>query len=280
MTPSLLAYLLHFVGRFYDEALNLVTEFSVPVGTNIYLLGKPYSSTEVIDESVTLSFLDDFESRILLTYRRNIDGLYTLTSDAGWGCTIRSTQMLVAQSLSSLLLGSDWRISSREHMDIYKDILSNFLDIPSAALSIHKIVDFGQTNLGIIPGNWFGPDGAIVAVTRLWNSRHQPNHHIGAINFRNGEVSSSVIRNALSSHTGGLMILVSLVKGSGDMSPEHKDQVLVLFKNKYFQGMVGGDISRAFYIPAASVDYLYNLDPHIIQPALVNPNDNIDQPYP
>ena len=53
-------------------------------------------------------FLDDFKSNIWMTYRCNFTGIKTLpgipkeqqlTSDTGWGCMIRSGQMLIANCI-------------------------------------------------------------------------------------------------------------------------------------------------------------------------------------
>ncbi|OAL31023.1 hypothetical protein AYO20_08444 [Fonsecaea nubica] len=93
----------------------------------------PSLSNDPSDRGWPIAFLDDFESRIWMTYRSNFtpiprsqepgstmslsfsvrlrnfaerDGF---SSDTGWGCMIRSGQSLLANALVMLHLGRDWR---------------------------------------------------------------------------------------------------------------------------------------------------------------------------
>jgi cysteine protease ATG4 len=126
------------------------------------------------------AFLDDFESRVWITYRDNFPPIpkssdpaaaskmsfttklrsFTnqngFTSDTGWGCMIRSGQSLLANTIILLHLGREWRKGQRE--SDHKDILSLFADTPEAPFSIHKFVEHGAHACGTYPGEWFGPN--------------------------------------------------------------------------------------------------------------------------
>ncbi|KAK5581395.1 hypothetical protein RB653_001427 [Dictyostelium firmibasis] len=105
-------------------------------------------------------FLNDFTTRVLwFTYRQGFPCIDNTMydNDCGWGCMLRSGQMLLSNVLLHNVLGNDWKgSSSTTHTDVYNNIISMFLDKPSAPFSIHNIAMEGQ-NLGKNIGEWFAP---------------------------------------------------------------------------------------------------------------------------
>lgn len=61
-------------------------------------------------------FLSDYHTRVWMTYRRGFQniGSSSYASDAGWGCMIRSAQMMLAHMLITHYLGREWRKPERE----------------------------------------------------------------------------------------------------------------------------------------------------------------------
>ena len=121
-------------------------------------------------ESGIAAFYEDFASRIWLTYRRNFEEFKgsQVTTDIGWGCMIRSGQMLVANTLVQLELSRHWRKmdpSKSVHLaedigseSIHKNIIRLFGDsYENSPLSIHNIMDVAQETFSKKPGDWFGP---------------------------------------------------------------------------------------------------------------------------
>ena len=66
---------------------------------------------EIVDvdlnhQATLIQFLKDFQSRIWLTYRKDFPKIEpsSFTSDVGWGCMLRTAQMLLAQGFVNALL--------------------------------------------------------------------------------------------------------------------------------------------------------------------------------
>jgi len=134
----------------------------------IWLLGTFYgvhnhdTGTDGLGPEAAEAFMKDFKSRIWITYRTGFPtlGPSNLTSDVGWGCTLRSGQMMLAEALLRHVKGRSWTTGSSTD-DVTPDpellqLLGLFADTASAPLSLHNICSAG-TSHGVVPGKWLGP---------------------------------------------------------------------------------------------------------------------------
>lgn len=135
----------------------------------------------------------DVKSRIWIMYRQNFEplGKNGMESDVGWGCTLRSGQMLLAQTLCFLRLGRDWRLhhmpsqetcNEAKHEDEMMlnftqevlEILEMFFDSSNdqSLFSLHQI--FKRTaqapTLHGRPGQWLGPAAVSQLLAEALNS--------------------------------------------------------------------------------------------------------------
>jgi cysteine protease ATG4 len=122
------------------------------------------------------AFLQDFRSRVWLTYRSNfppIEGT-TIVTDMGWGCMLRSGQMILAQALTKHHLGREWP-NKPENIGVLRELLRWFGDSPSpnSPYSIHSIARTGLLAFGKKIGDWFEPT-TISEALRLLVQQHSP----------------------------------------------------------------------------------------------------------
>ena len=140
------------------------------------ILGTSYKDSSRSEIRIHVSSLFRF------TYRKDFPTLhpYPISSDAGWGCMLRSAQMLMACALQRHLLGRGWRKSDNINVlrssNQYCDILRWFSDYPGPphVYSIHHLVQCGM-KYDRLPGEWFGPSTAALVLrdlTKLHRSKY------------------------------------------------------------------------------------------------------------
>jgi cysteine protease ATG4 len=108
-------------------------------------------------------FEQDIYTRLWFTYRKDfppINGT-KYTSDCGWGCMLRSVQMLIAQGFLLHFLGREWNFlqsTSRHDHFLNREIISWFNDRPGnkCPFGIHRLINLAE-KMGKKVGDWFGP---------------------------------------------------------------------------------------------------------------------------
>ena len=264
-----------WISRLADTLSNYMFSFSVPVDKPVDFLGLMYSSPGGDSEgsrAVNEAFMDEFRSLIWLTYRCGFSESLTdkngasvgIYSDAGWGCAIRVSQMLIAQCLRST------GVFSRD------SILRLFFDTREAPLSIHKMVEIGDSRFGKRPSDWFGPTTGARAISSLFNESNCCSDLMRCVVFDSGQI----YKDEVVFGKEGVILILSHRLGLESLNLlRYKATIKSLFGLQFFQGIASGEsYVSAYYFFAACDDYLYYLDPHTVQSALTDVHSHTHQP--
>ncbi|ODV93685.1 hypothetical protein PACTADRAFT_51451, partial [Pachysolen tannophilus NRRL Y-2460] len=267
------------------------------------------------------AFIRDVESRIWLTYRtgffpiaKSVDGPSPLTSslgtflrsgsindinhvgftsDVGWGCMIRTSQSLLANTFLNLLVGRDWRYNKNEQDeqdeqgeqdgdDTHKRIISWFVDAPSAPFSIHNFVDKGITYSGKKAGEWFGPSAAARSIQVLCDDYKECGLKV-YLSEDSGDIYEDELMNLLENENGTVnpvLILCGVRLGVENVNPIYWDALKKTLAIPQSVGIAGGRPSSSHYFFGFQGDYLFYLDPHLPQKPLQIPSSYIENQDP
>lgn len=259
-------------------------------------------------------FKKDFISRIWMTYRRDFammpvetsaqQGSYTTgyTSDCGWGCMIRSGQMLLAQALVIHFLGRSWRydpdsqIFSTAEDHIHRRIIRWFGDQVSknSPFSIHAMVELGKAN-GKRVGEWYGPGGVAHLLKQAVRQSARENLDLASLHVyvaqdctiynqdifdecysqENQSVpwkhpnlsqqSSPSRSNCEITTWKSLVLLIPLRLGHEKLNPIYGDCLKAMLSLEWCIGIIGGRPKHSLYFVGYQDDKLIHLDPHYCQ---------------
>ncbi|KAL1714431.1 peptidase family C54-domain-containing protein [Schizophyllum commune] len=241
-------------------------------------------------------FFSDFASRLWLTYRSGfapirdmaleelepvrsepskgalstltsaLTGRRGLTSDAGWGCMLRTGQSLLANALVVAWMG-------RGALALYIHLISLFLDSPSpsAPFSVHRMALAGRA-LGKDVGQWFGPSTAAGAIKALVNA--YPDAGLGVAIAEDGVVyqtQASKRRQKEREREWGdqpVLVLLGIRLGLDGVNPIYYDTIKQLYTFPQSLGIAGGRPSSSYYFVGAQAGDLFYLDPHHARPTV------------
>ena len=168
-----------------DKVAALLQRAELTLDTPVALLGRVYTprggENVDVDEQAARKILSrlvhHFHSTLWMTYRTDFPPLpagdtILLKTDAGWGCTLRSVQMIAAQALLRHILGPEWRwpihtntiqagaavptppttmaeggaVLQKQPPEDLAPIIRLFWDTPEAPLSIHNLCIYGSSS--------------------------------------------------------------------------------------------------------------------------------------
>ncbi|KAL3717189.1 hypothetical protein ACJRO7_008728 [Eucalyptus globulus] len=270
--------------------------------SDIWLLGVCYKISQ--DESSgdevpgLPAFEQDFSSRIIITYRKGFEAIDSnYTSDVGWGCMLRSSQMLVAQALLFHHLGRSWRKTSYKPCEPkYADILHLFGDSNASPFSIHNLIQAGKA-YDLAAGSWVGP----YATCRSWESLVRSKREAADLVERVFPIALYIVSGDEDGERGGapvlciedarkccsefsrgqdewtpILLLVPLVLGLEKVNPRYIPLLRATFSFPQSLGILGGKPGASTYLIGVQDDEAFYLDPHDVQPVCSISTDNLD----
>ncbi|GAA5857896.1 hypothetical protein JCM8547_006020 [Rhodosporidiobolus lusitaniae] len=228
-----------------------------------------------------------------------------LSSDTGWGCMLRTGQSLLANALTTVHLGRDWRrplppTSSTSNASssstnllipsssappvpsvaVYARLLALFLDTPASPsispFSVHAFAAAGKT-LGKNPGEWFGPSTAAGAIKALVNAYEPAGFRVVSC------VDGAVYESEVAKESGGwekpVLVLVNVRLGIDGVNPIYYEAIKGIFRLPQTVGIAGGRPSSSYYFVAAQGNSLFYIDPHHPRPAVpvVQPPKEVEE---
>ncbi|KAJ9173912.1 hypothetical protein P3X46_017000 [Hevea brasiliensis] len=273
--------------------------------SDIWLLGVCYkisqdeSSGDAAASNGLAAFTHDFSSRILLTYRRGFDAIgdSKFISDVGWGCMLRSSQMLVAQALLFHHLGRSWRKPLQKPLDHqYVEILHLLGDSEASPFSIHNLIHAGKA-YSLAAGSWVGP----YAVCHSWESLARFKRKDNNLEYQLLPMAVYVVSGDEDGERGGapvvciedasrhclefsggqanwtpILLLVPLVLGLEKVNPRYIPSLQATFTFPQSLGIMGGKPGASTYIVGVQDDCAFYLDPHDVQPVVNISRDGME----
>jgi cysteine protease ATG4 len=251
-------------------------------------------------------FIKDFESLVWFTYRKDFPpiGPADITSDIGWGCMLRTGQMMLAEALIIHFLGRDWHFSGPDLQpySIYRQLLRLFADSPAITcpFSLHNIVHKNKAMTPTLETNykgevWFAPS-VIAKVLRSLVHQHGPDSFAmyvssdGVICKDKVELACTQPRdnnnarvnvNDNVDHGGwrSVFILVPVRLGIEKLNPVYFRAICECLKMPQTVGIIGGKPKQSFYFVGFQEDYLIYLDPHIVHETVRPDRDFSNETY-
>ncbi|XP_065573678.1 cysteine protease ATG4D-like isoform X2 [Artemia franciscana] len=223
-------------------------------------------------------FRYDFYSRLWLTYRRYFPKLGSkFISDCGWGCMLRTAQMMMGHALISFHLGREWRwnftITVPALESLHRGIVSLFGDTEDCVFSIHNLVSFGR-KIGKEPGDWFGPTSAAYVLRDALNMASNSHDILKSIRIyvaQDMAVVPSEVERLLQNEDGSrntVIVMIPALLGLERFNQSYVPCLKQILAMECTIGIIGGRPNHSLYFTGWQDDSLIYFDPHFCQPAV------------
>jgi cysteine protease ATG4 len=255
-----------YAGDFWNVFFNSKTALAeafrkdpkLRANTPAYILGRmnegePDFITQWVNENVKHIHYFSYRNRIPRPLSNGMD------HDAGWGCMIRTGQMMLCEALRRAL--PDAAARHTQHL---------FQDTPTAPFGLHAMTDAGAK--ACIPvGNWFSPTALAHTVRRLVTESPITAPCLGVVIGNDGAVKRDEV-SAEFVEGRPVLVLIPIMAARDKIPPDVQRAVLKMFELPCTLGIVGGRPKHSLYFVGAQSENVFFLDPHTVQSAFTSPD--------
>ncbi len=209
----------------------------------MYILGNKIKQIEQLYNNI-----------LYITYKLDFEKLENtdITSDIGWGCTIRSSQMM----LSNVLLYKKFGLNIEKNEDYYY-ILYLFKDNYKSYFSFHNYIkNYKYYNKKIC--EWIGPYTVCSMIEKFCNILDNKFDII----YNHNLLERKNLKKYFTKDKSYLLTF-SLKLGINYIDKIYYIDIIELIKNNNFKGIIGGNEQSSYYFIGINNDFkLIYLDPH------------------
>lgn len=244
-----------------------------------------------------VTYRSNFRPVLSLDERSNT--LTEITSDVGWGCTIRVGQMMLLTTIQRVLHTPRW-----PNFNLLRLVQEYW---PEAPYSLHSVAGLAP-QLNWRPGEWLSPSSICFALEvsfiqmllnnqtlhrlkakvfidgviyrdQLWATANGFEHSVlmnlcRCSSQEDAEFCSVCSKQIASGHwESGVLVLLPLMLGLNKVQPKYYRVIKQLLNMPESVGIIGGRPRSALYFVGSQDDSLVFLDPHIVQPACTSDDD-------
>lgn len=203
----------------------------------------------------------------LFTYREGFEPIAAVTrrieTDQGWGCLLRTTQMLLSHFLAVYGHPSDRKLS------LFFDRSDE-----SAPFSIHNMIRRVWDRRAFKTEYWSPSQGCEAIKQTMHDATHtkQLETRVSVVTSCNGCIYADEVQRAFKEGAEVVLVLASVrVSAAPYLTQETYLQMEKLMEQPQCLGVVGGIPGRSYYFFAHNQTQVFYFDPHQhIHPALVN----------
>eukprot|EP00924_Labyrinthula_sp_SR-Ha-C_P006742 maker-scaffold_29-snap-gene-3.29-mRNA-1 protein AED:0.07 eAED:0.07 QI:82/0.5/0.33/1/0/0/3/0/390 len=269
---------------------------------DVYLFNYLYKLENVEQgrKSENLKLLQQrFYRLVWFTYRKNFFPLTPngnrVTSDAGWGCMLRTAQMLLAETLQRHLgeafgykriddaLKSIPEDKNKHNNILYKNnsavsienkdhskLVQWFVDAPKvfSTFGIHRMCQIGA-QYGLEVGQWYGPNTVCQVARDLLNENGiitestETKKNLSVYFSSDGAVYFEEIQTLSKDWKNSILILLPVRLGLDKVNEGYRKCIAGLMKLESSVGIIGGKPRSSLYF--VGEEKLIYLDPHTVQ---------------